>query len=187
MLYPQTSHNPRPMETADVCIICHVAHDDSVRLCRQCRAVICSDCAILAVNHAAQTIDSLTASISCPGCRTWMLPSFAQVVRTPELFTALMQCKFDAFWSHVGVPEHPTTGVTVHLFAAYMYAATIQNRMREQSRAFAARRRTLRRTPSRLKTLMCHAQMVAAWETDLLSTNPWPASPSRRGRLAEEP
>lgn len=170
-----------------MCIICHDARDVLVRLCRQCCAVMCGDCTILAVGHAVRTIDSLSDSIACPGCRTWMLPSFAQVVRTPEMFAALLQCDFDTFWAHVGVPDHPTTDVTAHLFAAYMYAATIQNRLREQFQAFTARRRTLRDSPSRSKALMCHAQMVAAWEAELHSTSPWPESPSGHGCFAEEP
>lgn len=184
---PNVHGATHPLSMANVCIICHDAHRPLRRLCQQCRAVTCDECAMSTIAYATQTIDTLTAPITCPGCRAGLFPSFAQVVQTEALFDALIQCDFKSFWTRVGVPDHPPIDVSAHLFAAYMYAATIQNRMRIQSREFMARRRTLRSSTLRSTTMSHHLRMVAAREVAFVTTCPWPSSVSGDDRFSEEP
>lgn len=183
----ESAHATHPLAMADVCIICHDAHTPLSRLCRQCRAAMCGECTMSTISYSAQDIDTLAAPIACPGCRTWLFPSFAQVAQTELLFDALLRCDFGAFWSRVGVPDHPSIDVSAHLFAAYMYAATIQNRMRQQSREFTARRRTLRSSVSRSTTMAHHLRIVAAREAAFVTTRPWPRSLLGDDRFPEEP
>lgn len=102
-----------------------------VELCAQCSAVSCAQCFEVALKKQMLTPETMAKNITCPMCRTPMLPSFAQVLKSSRLQESIRwyndSSNYRRFWRMTGRHVLPQLGIS--RFIMCMYALSAELRM----------------------------------------------------------
>lgn len=136
--------------SSEPCVYClETAIDFPVKLCSGCSARACARCFEHALKTRMLTPETMASDILCPMCRRPSLPSFAQLIKEPELQRSARwnhdSTNYKTFWQKVGRPSPPQIGVSRFVMCMYAMAADLRLQLLHSAEISVQRISTLAR------------------------------------------